>query len=89
MPNEILIPLQSLVSYFLTLPVNRQAAGGAIEGLWRGYSSACPKGAVCWAPVAVTQAGGGSSVLSLLCAKDQANEIVSTGQICSKFFGGL
>ena len=35
-----------------------------------------------------TQAGGGSSVLSLLCAKDQTNDIVSTGQIFSKFSGG-
>ena len=74
MPNEILIPLQSLVSGFLELPANRRAAVGAIEGLWRGYSSACPKGTICWAPVAVTQAGGGSSVPTLLCAKNQANE---------------
>ena len=35
------------------------------------------------------QAGGGSSVLSLLCAKDQTNETVSTGQIFSKSSGGL
>ena len=35
----------------------------------------CPKGSTnCWAPVVVMQAGGGSSVLNLLCAKDQANE---------------
>ena len=37
---------------------------------------------ICWAPVAVAQAGGGSSVLNLICAKDQANEkmkTVSTG----------
>ena len=74
MPNEILIPLQSLVSCSLEPPTNRQVAGGTTEGLWRGYSSACPKGAVCWAPVAVTQAGGGSSVLTLLCAKGQSNE---------------
>ena len=41
----------------------------------RGYSSVCPKGpTICWAPVAVTQAGGGSSVLNFLCAKVQANE---------------
>ena len=89
MPNEILIPLQSLVSCFLEPPVNRRAAGGTIEGLWRGYTSACPKGAICRTPAAVTQAGGGSSVLSLLCAKDQTNEIVSTGQILRKFSGGL
>ena len=82
-------PLQSLVSCFLEPPVNRRVAGDTIEGLWRGYYSACPKGAVCWAPVAVTQAGGDSSVLSLLCARDQTNETVSTGQIFSKFSGGL
>ena len=74
MPNEILIPLQSLVSGFLKLPVNRRAAVGAVEGLWRGYSLVCPKGPICWAPVAVTQASGGSSVPTLLCAKNQANE---------------
>ena len=74
MPNKILIPLLSLVSCFLESPVNKQAAVGATVGLWRGYSSVCPKGIICWAPVAVTQAGGGSSVLTLLCAKNQANE---------------
>jgi len=49
---------------------------GAIEGLWKGYSPVCPEGStfLCCAPVAVAQAGGGSSVLNLLCAKDQANE---------------
>ena len=74
MPDEILIPLQSLISCFLEPPAKRQAAVGAIEGLWRGYSLVCPKSTICWAPVAVTQAGRGSSVLILLCAKDQANE---------------
>ena len=35
----------------------------------------CPEGStILCALVAVTQAGGGSSVLNLLCAKDQANE---------------
>ena len=74
MPNKILIPLQSLVSCFLEPPANRGAAVGATEGLWRGYSLVCPKGTICWAPVAVTQVSGGSSVLNLLCAKNQANE---------------
>ena len=56
----------------------------------RGYSSVCPKGsAIYWAPVAVTQAGGSSSVLNLLCAKGQANKIVSTGQVFSRFSGNL
>ena len=58
-PNEILIPLQSLIPCFLKPPANRRVAGGTTEGLWRGYSSSCPKGAICWAPVAVTQVGGG------------------------------
>jgi len=57
--NKILIPLQSLVSCFLESLANRWAAVGAVEGLWRGYSLICPKGTICWAPVAVTQAGGG------------------------------
>ena len=35
----------------------------------------CPEGpTILCTLVAVTQAGGGSSVLNLLCAKDQANE---------------
>ena len=74
MPNKILIPLQSLISCFLNPSVKRQVSVGAIERLWRGYCLICPKGTLCWAPVAITQAGGGSSVLTLLCAKDQANE---------------
>ena len=75
MAKEILIPLQSLVPHFLEPPANRQVAVSAPEGLWQGYSSVCPKGStICWASVAVTQAGGGSSVLNFLCAKDQANE---------------
>ena len=49
-------------------------AVGATEGLYRGYSAACPEGStILWARVAVTQVGG-CSVLNLLCVKDQANE---------------
>ena len=41
----------------------------------RGYSSVYLKGStICWALVAVAQAGGGSSVLNLIYAMDQANE---------------
>ena len=47
MPNKILIPLQSLVSCLLEPPVNRWAAVGTTEELWKGYFSACPKGAIC------------------------------------------
>ena len=46
--NKILIPLQSLLSCFLKPPVNRRAAVGAIERLWRGYSLVRPKGTI-WA----------------------------------------
>ena len=88
MPNKILTPLQSLVSCFLEPPVNRRAAVGATEGLWRGYSSVCPKGTLCWALVAVTQAGGGFSVPTLPCSKNQASEN-STSQIASKFSSRL
>ena len=61
MANKILIPLQSLVSYFFEPPSKRGATVGTIEGLWQGLLST------------IAQAGGGSSVLNL-CAKDQANE---------------
>ena len=86
MDCKILIPLQSFISYFLEPPVNRQAAVGAAEGLWQGLlpsvswrlcrllclSSCCPSG---WR----------SSVLNLLCAKDQASETVGTGEAFSSF----
>ena len=73
MANKILIPLLSLISCFLKPPANRQVAVGTTEGLWRG--SVCPEvSSIGCALVAVTQVGGGSSVLNLLCAKDQANE---------------
>ena len=75
MANKILNPLQSLISCFLEPPANRPMAVGAIEGLWRGYSPVYPEGSIILcALVAVVQAGGGSSVLNLLCAEDQANE---------------
>ena len=75
MANRILIPLQSLLSCFSETPTDRRAAVGATEELWSGYSPVCPEGfTICCALVTVAQAGGGSSVLNLLCAKDQANE---------------
>ena len=73
--KKFLIPLQSLFPCFLKPPVNRRAAVGATEGFWRGYSPACPDGStILSAPVAVVQVSEGSSVLNLLCAKNQANE---------------
>ena len=66
MTNKILIPLQSLVSCFL-------------ESLQIGKHQGVPQGVpkistICNALVAVAQVGGGSSVLNLLCAKDQASD---------------
>ena len=37
MTNKTLIPLQSLISSFLELPVNRRVAVGTIEGSVSGY----------------------------------------------------
>ena len=66
MANKILIPLQSLISYFLKPSLNSQATVSA---------PGCPKGStICSALVAVAQVGGGPSVLNILCAKDQTNE---------------
>ena len=66
MANKILIPSQFFISYFLKPPMNRQRSVG---------TPGCPKGStVCCSLVTVAQAYGSSSVLNLLCAKDQAIE---------------
>ena len=44
MTNKTLIPLQSLISSFLELPVNRQVAVGTIEGSVSGYLVAVAQG---------------------------------------------
>ena len=52
-----------------------RVAVGANEGLWRGYSPVCPEDStILCALVAVTHAGGCSSVLNLPFAKNQVNE---------------
>ena len=57
--NKILTPLQNpLFLISSNPPPNRRATVGAVDGLWQGLLST----------------GGGSSVLNLPCAKDQANE---------------
>ena len=89
MPKKILIPLQSLVSGFLEPPSNRQVAVDAIEGLWRGYSSVCPKGTICWAPVAVTKHVGVTLSLLFSVPRIRPMKTVSTSQIFSKFSGRL
>ena len=86
------MPLQSLVSYFLEPPPppNRWVAVGATEGLWKGASPARPEAStILCTLVAAAQVGGGSSVLNLLCAKDQANENCEHSQVFSRFSGRL
>ena len=91
MANKIVIPLQSLISCFLKPLANRQTlAVGAIEGLWKGASPARPEAStILCTLVAAAQVGGGSSVLNLLCAKDQANENCEHSQVFSRFSGRL
>ena len=69
-PNEILIPLQSLVSCFLE---QMSGSGFTLGTLERLLLSISPKLHSLLSPSTVTQAGG-SSVLNLLCTKGQANE---------------
>ena len=68
MANKILNLNSFTISCFLfpQPPVNRQAAVG-VPGCSEGST-------ICCALVGVAQAGGGSSVLNILCVKDQANE---------------
>ena len=75
MPSKILIPLQSLFLVSLNPRRTGEWQWVQLRDSGRTYSSVCPKGSsICWAPVPVAQVGGGSSVLNLLCAKDQVNE---------------
>ena len=62
MANKILIPLQSLVLVSLNTPRIGERQRVQLRDSGRGYL------------VAVAQVGWGSSVLNLLCAKNQANE---------------
>ena len=60
MPNKISLPLQSLISCFIESTVQRWVQWVQLRGAGRGYSLVGPKvSTICWAPVAVTQAGGG------------------------------
>ena len=75
MAGKIFIPLQPVISCFLEPAVNRRVAVGAAEGFWSSYSPVCPEGPTLLCTlVAVAQVNGGSSVLNLLGATDQANE---------------
>ena len=75
MANDILIPLQSHVYYFLAPPANRWVAMGALQDSGRGFSPGYRKvSTVCCALVAVAQVAGDSSALHLLCAKGQVHE---------------
>ena len=60
-----------------------------LRGPGRGYSPVCPEGStLCCALVAVVPVGEGSSVLNLLCAKDQAMKAVGTGRYLADFPAG-
>ena len=75
MANKILTPLQSRISYLLKPLANRWVAVGEIEGLWQGLLPNVSQRLhylLCLS--SCRQTGEGSSVLNLLCAKDQANE---------------
>ena len=61
MANKILIPLQSVISYFLEPPQTGEQQWVQLRDSGRGYL------------VVVAQVSGDFSVLNL-CAKDQANE---------------
>ena len=50
----------------------------------------CPEGStICGALVAVAQAGGGSSILYLLCAKNQDNENYEHSEVFNRFSSRL
>ena len=83
MPNEILIPLQPLVSCFLEPAANRRVAVGAVEGLRKGCSSVCPKGTLPPKPVGVLPS------LIFFVPRIRPMKTVSTGQVFSRFSGRL
>ena len=75
MANKILISFQSHISCFLSPPADRQGAMGALRDAGRGFSPGCPEvSTVSCTLVAVAKVAEDSSVLNLLCGKDQPNE---------------
>ena len=85
MANKILIPLQSLISCFLELPVNEQH-WVQLRDSGRGYSPVCPEGStICCAPVAVAQEGEGSLFLTSFVPRIRSMKIVGTDQAFSSF----
>ena len=71
MPKKILIPLQSLVSFSFEPLWTGEQQWVQLRDSGSGYFSVCPEGStILCVLVAVTQTGGGSSVLNLLWAKD-------------------
>ena len=90
MANKILISSQSLISYFLKSPVNRQVAVSAIKGLWRGYSPLCPKGStILCTLVALPKWVGVLLSLILFMPRIRPMKTVSTDQVFSRFSGRL
>ena len=63
---------------------------GATEGLWQGLLlSVSQRPHYLLASVALTLAGGGSSVLNLFCTRIRSMKSVGIGQVFSRFSGRL
>ena len=74
MANKILIPLQPLISCFLKPLWTGKRQWVQLRDVGKGYSPVCPEGSTTLCIlVAVAQVGESSSVINLLCAKDQPN----------------
>ena len=79
--------------------MNREWQWLQLKDADRAYSAVCPKGhySICYALVAVAQAGDSSSILNPLCAKDQGNETRGhrsviyqlSGRLLRRYFGML
>ena len=91
MPSKVLIPLQSLAPCltpcFLEPPRTGDWWWGQLGALERRLRSESQRRHHLLAPVAVTQAAGGSSVLNLLWPRIRPMKTVSTGQVFSRFYG--
>ena len=86
MANKILIPLQSLVSWFPEPPANRQAAVGAMEGLWKGLLLSVSQRLHCLlGPTISCPSGGLLLSLIIFVPRIRPMKTVSTGQVFSIF----
>ena len=90
MPNEILIPLQSLVSYFLEPTRNRRVAVGAIEGdSGQVAPQYAPKALSAEPQYLLPKPVGVLLSLIFFVPRSRPLKTVSTGQVFSRFPGRL